>query len=140
MKTLLCSAFLIFSTFCFSQKIDSTIVIGTWQSELDEDNTFGSFIFDKDGFITIESQGITMGGANGMAKGKPIQMIYKLDVSKKPMQLDILVRKPETKTEMIAMKAIVEFSSDLKMKIAIDQEQRPTEFTSENSMSFSRIK
>ena len=140
MKTLLCSAFLIFSTFCFSQKIDSTIVIGTWQSELDEDNTFGSFIFDKDGFITIESQGITMGGANGMAKGKPIQMIYKLDVSKKPMQLDILVRKPETKTEMIAMRAIVEFSSDFKMKIAIDQEQRPTEFTPENSMSFSRIK
>ena len=140
MKTLLCSAFLISSTFCFSQKIDSTIVIGTWQSELDEDNTFGSFIFDKDGFITIESLGITMGGANGMAKGKPIQMIYKLDVSKKPMQLDILVRKPETKTNMIAMRAIVEFSSDLKMKIAIDQEQRPTEFTPENSMSFSRIK
>lgn len=140
MKTLLCSAFLIFSTFCFSQKIDSNIVIGTWQSELDEDNTFGSFIFDKDGFITIESQAITMGGANGMAKGKPIQMIYKLDVSKRPMQLDIFLRKPETKTEMIAMRAIVEFSSDLKMKIAIDQEQRPTEFTSENSMSFSRIK
>jgi uncharacterized protein (TIGR03067 family) len=81
-----------------------------------------------------------MGGANGMSKGKPIQMIYKLDVSKKPMQLDILVRKPETKAEMIAMRAIVEFSSDLKMKIAIDQEQRPTAFTPENSMSFSRIK
>jgi uncharacterized protein (TIGR03067 family) len=140
MKTVLCSAFLVFSTFCFSQKIDSTIVIGTWQSELDEDNTFGSFIFDKEGFVTIESQGVTMGGPNGMAKGKPIQMIYKLDVSKKPMQLDILVRKVETKAEMIAMRAIVQFSSDLKMKIAIDQEQRPTAFTTENSMSFSRIK
>lgn len=139
MKTLFVIGLWVVSSICFSQKIDSTIIIGTWQSELDEDNTFGSFVFDKDGFVTMKSGGVAVGGANGMENGKSFQMVYRLDVSKKPMQLDILVRNPEKNSEMILMKAIIEFHGDLKMKIALDDEERPTEFTGENSMLFSRI-
>jgi hypothetical protein len=139
MKTLLTVIGLLSFYVGMGQKIDSTHVVGTWLSDLDEDSAFGSFIFDKDGFITIESEGIKIGGANGVLNGKPIQMTYHIDVSKTPIELDIIAINVETKAKKVAMKAIIEFNGYLKMKIALGQGEGPTEFTTENSMMFSKL-
>ncbi len=130
----------LFTVYCYAQEVSPSIIIGTWQSNFDDENTFGTLIFNANGSVVIEAGEVILNEENGIGKGKFAQMIYKLDITKIPHQLDIMMTNNETKSDKTILKAIVQFTSKNKMKIAIDLIDRPLEFSSENSMSFSRIR
>lgn len=100
----------------------------------------GYFVFDENGYAFMEMQGQKLGGENFVFEGKNARMTYKMNDKVNPMELDIIVSIIGQKGEH-KLKFIVEFIDDDTIKLASDfTQQRPKEFSSNNTIVFKREK
>ncbi|HTU91863.1 MAG TPA: TIGR03067 domain-containing protein [Gemmataceae bacterium] len=83
----------------------------------------GSIVFDKDGKLILKDP------------GKPDKIgKYKIDASKDPKQIDLIVSKDEKGKDGVTMQGIYEFDGDkLKMAFSAEnpKEKRPSDFKGE---------
>lgn len=104
-------------------------LIGKWSGT--EGGELGSFIFDSDGFITIENNGEITGGREFQIKEKKAQANYFIDDSTTPFKIDIVFSEIETKSVIGKLEGIFELMDDGRMRIAFGfgyTKMRPTNF------------
>ena len=97
-------------------------------------------IFDNEGYVTIETDGETFGGKEFEMNGEKGSMSYVINSSAEPIQIDLIMTKLETK-EQRSMLFIAKFKDDDTIIMASNfNSLRPTEFTTDNSITFKRMK
>lgn len=137
MKKLFILLFTIPFLISFSPLKTTEDFIGKWKGE--DKGEIGFIIFDKDGYASIEIQGQIIGGKEFEIDGQKGSLIYKLNTSVEPIQIDFEMTKFKS-GEIKSLLGIVEFIDDDSFKLALDFESnRPTDF-SKNTITFQRVK
>lgn len=116
-------------------------IVGKWVGEKDGDK--GALIFDENGYIFMEENGQTYGGKGFVEGNETFDTTYKIDFSKKPIEFDLINTRILPSKEVRTSLAIIEIINNDKIRISFDldgTDRRPTEFTEENSMLFTREK
>lgn len=117
---------------------DKAKFIGKWIGE--DKKEIGSLNFDSEGYAYFEVQGQIMGGKEFVQNGKKGSMTYKINSETNPIQVDLIVTMLESK-EQKKLLCIANFIDNDTMEFAINfEENRPTEFDSENSIILRREK
>lgn len=117
---------------------DNSKFIGKWIGQ--DENEIGYLSFDSEGYAYFEIQGQIFGGKEFIFDGKKGRMIYEINHETDPIQLDLIVTKLDD-GEQKKMLCIAEFLDNDTMNFAINfEENRPTNFNSENSIIFKREK
>lgn len=130
--------FLFIPLFAFTVQKDTANFIGKWVG--DDDVQIGYIIFDTEGFVSFEVEGQLFGGKDFEIKGKRGSMSYEINNDANPIEIDFVLTKLDT-GEQRKMLCIARFSDDDTMDFASGfSEQRPTEFNSENTITFKRVK
>ena len=113
-------------------------IVGKWVGE--ENGDVGYFLFDKEGYATLEAQGQVLGGKEFMMRGQKCSMTYTVNYDATPMEIDFTVTLLETKDER-KMLFIAEAIDNDTLKLASSfNDVRPTEFTETNSIMLTRLK
>ncbi|MCF7561677.1 hypothetical protein L3X39_13600 [Sabulilitoribacter multivorans] len=116
----------------------NTKFIGKWVGE--DEKEIGYMNFDSDGYAYFEIQGQILGGKEFVMNGKKGKMTYEINSESNPIQIDFIVTLLES-GEQKRLLCIANFIDNDIMEFAIDfEENRPTEFNSENSIIFKREK
>lgn len=116
-------------------------IVGKWVGEKDGDK--GALIFDKDGYISMEENGQTFGGKGFVDGNETFDYTYKIDYSKKPIEFDLVNTRIIPSKEVRTNLAIIEIINNDKIKICFNvdgTDVRPTEFTEENTVYFTKEK
>ncbi|WP_396603336.1 hypothetical protein [Algibacter sp. R77976] len=117
---------------------DKAKFIGKWIGE--DEKEIGYSNFDSEGYAYFEVQGQIMGGKEFVRKGKKGNMTYEINSKTNPIQVNLVVTMLEPK-EQKKLLCIANFIDHDTMEFAISfDENRPTEFDSENSLIFKREK
>lgn len=127
-----------FALFSFNYSTDRSILFGKWKGE--DQGEIGYINFDPEGYAHFEIGGQILGGKEFEYDGKTGSMTYEVNDAVEPIQIDLILTIVET-AEINTLLCIAEFVDENTMKFAINFEnQRPTEFTEENSLVFKRQK
>ncbi|MCB0372478.1 MAG: hypothetical protein KDD31_05685 [Muricauda sp.] len=126
-------AFLLLS---YNPSSDKSQLYGKWKGE--DQGEIGYINFDPDGYAHFEIRGQIFGGKEFEYDGKMGTVTYKVSENVKPIQVDLILTILDTGEENRLL-CIAEFLDENTMKFAINfQNQRPTAFTEENSLVFTR--
>jgi hypothetical protein len=109
--------------------LSAQTLTGTWKGTT-EGETVG-FIFDKEGFVSMQSEGELLGGKRYEVDGKFFCMKYVLQKEGKIRNLDMIVYNLKTNKPTQRMLCIVEWISDNKIRLCIgmdEPDQRPKDF------------
>ncbi len=136
---LLFISFLSLTAFTTDKTTDTALdIVGKWVGE--ENGDVGYFLFDKEGYATLEAQGQVLGGKEFMMRGQKCAMTYTVNYESTPMEIDFTVTMLETKDER-KMLFIAEAIDDNTLKLASSfNDVRPTEFNTANSIILTRVK
>ncbi|MBC2845804.1 hypothetical protein [Winogradskyella flava] len=127
------------SLFSFNSSQIEKSIVGKWKGE-DEKNKIGYIIFDSESYVTVETDGQTFGGKEFEMNGEKGSMSYSVNFEVEPIEIDLIMTKLATNEQRV-MLLIAEFKGNDTMIVASDfNSVRPTEFSSENSITFHRIK
>ncbi len=119
-------------------KNDKAKFIGKWIGE--DEKEIGYLNFDSDGYASFEIQGQIYGGKEFVFDGKKGEITYEINCETNPIQVDLILTKLES-GEQGKLLCIAKFIDNDTMKFAINFEgNRPTDFDSENSIIFKRVK
>ena len=140
MKKLVLLFIAIVSLSSFTTKHTTTDIdiVGKWVGE--ENGDVGYFLFDKEGYATLEAQGEIIGGKEFIMKGQKCSMTYIVNHDSKPMEIDFTVTLLETKDErkMLFIAKVID-NNTLKLASSFNN-VRPTEFNEINSIILTRVK
>lgn len=129
---------LILPLLSFALENDNSQFIGKWIGT--DKNEFGYINFDGEGYAYFEIKGQIIGGKEFTMNGKKGKMTYEINSKTDPIQIDLIVTKLETGEEHRLL-CIAKFIDSDTMEFAINFEnQRPTEFSSSNSITLKREK
>jgi hypothetical protein len=136
---LLFIAFLSLTSFTSNKTTETTLdIVGKWIGE--EKGDVGYFIFDEEGYATLETQGQVLGGKEFMMNGLKCAMTYTVNYESTPMEIDFTVTLLDTKDER-KMLFIAEAIDNDTLKLASSfNDVRPTEFNEVNSIILTRVK
>ncbi|AGC78700.1 hypothetical protein LX97_02539 [Nonlabens dokdonensis] len=110
--------------------------IGKWKGN--DGSQIGFIEFDEDGYVTLRIGDQIMGGKEFILKGEKGNATYKIDVDKNPIEVVLIMTKIESGKQKKQF-CIAQFINDNEMLFAVDfNNQRPTEFTEENSIILKR--
>jgi hypothetical protein len=138
MKKLALLFIAIVSLLSFTTSDITTDIVGKWVGE--DNEGVGYFLFDKEGYATLEARGELMGGKEFILQGIKCSMTYTVNYDVKPMELDFTITLLETKDER-KMLFIAKFIDDDTLKLASSfNDVRPTEFNDDNSIILTREK
>ncbi len=129
---------LIIPILAFSLKSNEIDIVGKWTGE--DKGEIGTLIFDSEGYVELEIKGKKMGGKSFDFKGTEAKITYTLDTSKKPIEIDLVLRDMSNKV-IRSIFLIAEFKDKNTMKLAppIGYEKRATEFNDTNSIILNRV-
>ncbi|MFC4632330.1 hypothetical protein ACFO3O_00310 [Dokdonia ponticola] len=117
---------------------DDANFIGTWVGE--DENEIGRINFDSEGYAYFEVKGQIFGGKEFLYERKKGRMTYEINSETDPIEVDLILTKLES-GEQKSLLCIAHFIDKDTMKFAIGyNDTRPTEFDSENSITFKREK
>uniref|UniRef100_UPI004048038F hypothetical protein n=2 Tax=Roseivirga sp. TaxID=1964215 RepID=UPI004048038F len=135
MKTLLILLFAI-PIISLSVEKDNSKFIGKWIGE--DQNDIGYMSFDSEGYVYLEMEGEIIGGEEFVINGEKGKMTYEINSETNPIEVDFIVTVLKS-GEQKRLLCIADFIDDNTMKFAINfDENRPTQFDSENSIIFKR--
>ncbi|WP_452599942.1 hypothetical protein [Pontimicrobium sp. MEBiC01747] len=138
MKKLILLFISILSLSSFTTNKTTMDIVGKWVGE--EKGDIGYFIFDKEGYATLEAQGQVLGGKEFVMKGKKGSMTYQVNYEATPVEIDLIVTMLETK-EQKKMLFIAKAIDDNTIQLASSfSTTRPTEFNDVNSIILTRVK
>ena len=83
--------------------------IGKW-SGMDGWKNKGDVVLDNAGFAYLTIKGETLGGANYVVNGEPVELKYVINNSKKPNWIDFILYRKKDQRELGRLKGIIEFS------------------------------
>jgi hypothetical protein len=116
--------------------------VGTWKGE-DSKDKIGSLVLDSSGYATLLVDNETLGGKDFEMNGIKAECKYKIDYSKEPIWLDIVMYNKESQHEMGRLKGIIKFITDNKIMYRINFEgERYTRFDpndKENTIVLNRV-
>lgn len=122
--------------FSFHNTLDKSQLYGKWKGE--DRGDIGYINFDTDGYAHFEIGGQIFGGKEFEYDGKKGTMTYEVHENTMPLQVDLILTILDT-GEVNTLFCIAEFLNENTMKFAINFEnQRPTAFTEENSLLFTK--
>lgn len=108
---------------------------GTWKGTTEGEAMV--FVFDKDGFVSMQSEGQLMGGKRFEIEGKYYCMKYNLHKEGKIRNLDLVVYDLKTNKETHRMLCIVEWISNNQIRLCMGMDeppQRPKDFKNKEDM------
>ncbi|KGO92418.1 hypothetical protein [Flavobacterium subsaxonicum] len=112
-------------------------IVGKWKAT--EDGIAIILDFDKDGYAIMQKGKDVMGGKEFDVKGFKGSMTYKVDYTKEPDELDIVITNIST-GERKVLKGIFKVMGDNQMKVLIGYDSvRPTNFDTPDAMIFTRV-
>jgi hypothetical protein len=100
-------------------------ITGKWR-ESDKPDGY-SFVFDTEGYVTMIADGQTVGGKEFEIKGVKGQMVYKLDFTQTPIQIDLILTKIGLPGDYRLM-GIIELLNGNHFNLAMSAEERPANF------------
>lgn len=110
--------------------------IGKWVGE--DKNELGYLNFDPDGYAYFEIKGRKFGGKEFVMNGEKGKMTYEINSETHPIQVDLIVTKLES-GEQHKLLCIAEFIDNDTMQFEMNFENnRPTDFDTDNSIIFIR--
>ncbi|AXT19773.1 hypothetical protein D7030_01280 [Flavobacteriaceae bacterium AU392] len=134
MKQLLTIALLFISLNCISQSND---FIGKWVGE--DKGEVGYMNFDKEGFITCEFDGQTIGGKEFIMSNQKASMVYEINTNANPVKVDFIITfKVNGAKQKLMFIAKFKDKNTLVMASGFNSGVRPTEFTDDNSIVLTR--
>lgn len=114
----------------------SSDFIGRWEGE--DEGEIGYLIIDEEGYAAFEFEGETMGGKSFLMEDEEASMTYEINTAVDPIEVDFIITFKEDDEEF-RMLGIAKFIDDNSFHFAMDEEERPTAFTDENSIIFKRV-
>lgn len=138
MKKLVFLFITIVSLSSFTTRDTKIDIVGKWIGE--ENGDVGYFLFDEEGYATLETQGQIIGGKEFLMNGKKCSMSYTVNYDAEPIEIDFTLNILETKSEkkmLFIAKAID--NNTLKLASSFNH-VRPKEFNEINSIILKRVK
>lgn len=114
----------------------SSDFIGRWEGE--DEGEIGYLIIDEEGYAAFEFEGETMGGKSFLMEDEEASMTYEINTAVDPIEVDFIITFKEDDEEF-RMLGIAKFLDENSFHFAMDEEERPTAFTDENSIIFKRV-
>jgi hypothetical protein len=134
----LCILFLALSFLSFIPKTETNQFVGRWTGE--DNGDIGYMVFDAEGYAPFEIKGQVFGGKEFTLQGKKGSMMYEINNTTKPIEVDFIVTQLET-GEQKRMLCIAKFTDANNMRFAMGfNNTRPTEFTELNAIRLKREK
>ncbi len=122
-------------SFCYQTTTNN--FTGRWAGN--EKGQVGFINFDTNGFVEFEINGEILGGKEFIMKGEKHQMIYEIDQTKDPIEVDLIMVHIASQ-EQKKLPGIAKFITKDKMVFAMAFEgDRPTNFTQENSINLKKV-
>jgi len=112
-------------------------IIGKWNSE--NKTVFEYFIFKENGICSIGLGESDLNGEDFNLEGKKGTINYVVNQGKKFIELDIIAKKSGSSRNSF-LYGIANFKGENKLVLAFDENERPTEFNSENTIILVREK
>lgn len=107
---------LLISSLSFAQ--DKKLV-GTWKGN-DSQGTEIKFIFDAEGYITMSSDGLEVGGKNFDVNGITVSMKYETDLSQTPHKLTYILTDLSGAYPTVTMSGVYQYINDNSIKFRIN--------------------
>ncbi|HEX9152000.1 MAG TPA: hypothetical protein VF842_07945 [Flavobacterium sp.] len=126
-----------FTVLSFSDKnIEEYNFIGKWTG-IDKGTT-GCIIFEKDGTASIKIGDNVLGGNDYYVNGKKTTITYSIDTTVKPINIDFIMNSEghEKNGKLSFIAEIIDANS---FKFEIVKENKPRNFSENNSMILTRI-
>ena len=132
---------LAFCSFTFKDNAADFNFVGKWKSE-DKTEKNSGFILEADGFAYMFKDAQKMGGKNFEVNGTKGSMKYTVDKKSNPIKLDIIIaiNKPKVETKKMLMLVKIVDNNTLSIAAEGGDNERPTKFTKENTVTFKRVK
>ena len=110
--------------------------IGRWTGE--DKGDIGYMVFDAEGYASFEINGQVFGGKEFTIQGKKGSMMYEINNTAKPIEVDFIVTQLESGVQK-RMLCIAKFTDTDNMRFAMGfNNSRPTEFTELNAIRLKR--
>ena len=112
-------------------------IVGKWEGQ--DNNEVGYLTFQKDSYAYFEINGQIIGGKEFEIKGKKGSMTYEVDFTAKPIQIDLIINIIGEK-ETHKLQGILEIITNDEIKVSLGFEgPRPTNFDTDESLTFKRV-
>lgn len=110
--------------------------IGRWEG--DDGSEVGFITFDSEGYAEFEIYGEIIGGKSFYMEEDEASMTYEINAEVNPIEVDFIIKFKEDDEEF-RMLGIAKFIDDNSFHFAMDEEERPSVFTDENSIVLNRV-
>lgn len=122
--------------FQFPQTSD-TRHLGKWEG--DDETGVGYLILDDEDYATIKADGQVLGGKSSVVGGTEVYMLYKIDYSTTPFQIDFIIHQLKDDLELRRLMGIMEFVDDNNLKMALGfTGGRPENFEGDETIIFKK--
>lgn len=123
-----------------SFKLDNGVedFIGKWTGE--DKGEVGSITFEKEGYASIEIEGLVLGGKEFEFKGRKGKMTYEVRTNVKPIEVDFIITLLDT-GEQNKLLGIAEFKDKNNMLFALGfNGKRPANFNEDSTINLKKVK
>ena len=125
------------TSFNGSTKSEDFNIVGKWKG--DDGNDVGYLVFLEDNYAYLEIEGQIIGGKEFEVKGKKGSMTYVLDYTTNPIQIDLITTRFDT-DKTLKLLGIIDIINKNEVIVSLGfNGSRPTNFDTDESMTFKRV-